>query len=678
MKKRVVISLMAAVAILMWSTRGGEGLEPDSAGSTVEAKGVGGDAQPLSGESDVVGERMSVPRRDETSAGFDVPSEYRGHLTFTLDGVSKIEAKDAEILLAPAESVGVLEGAAGLVFRQFSFDGSGSARPDALHGERISVHQGSWSMAVPDRDLILVMTKVDGEPWSVVGPRLIPARATSGEFTLKSPEVCELQVVDSRGAPLSEVLVRATPTIPIGVPISMGSGMPVTNASLSARQNKNERRSPEPPANAADLGSHDSPVRFASREYDRDVWVGKPGFAWARCAWPASRRTGDLVLKRATELRVRLVGLEVSRDGYVLSLSQDGALVGFWSDIKRDGELMVRGAPVGPLRVLLRKRTAAGQVAILDSVFAVPPAAAYTLDVVVDSMPASGSGTLEILVHDPHDILGGGDILFACRMEDSIRGAANAAQHVWDRFAVAEQQRASRVLTLPGLPLGVYVVAIPRVGEVAVADLGEGGALAQVIMDLSQCISVAVEGRSGVDGRTHSLTWVRVGDGSIERSIAGEGFASRATWGDGAWHLAARPGRIDYELTRNVDGAGIEYGSLSIQPGTDRLALADDSPQRALVRVKVHRARVVDEVPLVTSVVESLRGPAGSTPAFVGADWSGIHAEYGQLEVRMWIRADARWEFIEEESALAFDERELTGLEPGSERLVEALVKEPK
>src|SRR5690606_21787579 len=166
----------------------------------------------------------------------------------------------------------------------------------------------------------------------------------------------------------------------------------------------------------------------------------------------------------------------------------------------------------------------------------------------------------------------------------------------------------------------------------------------------------------GVDGATHTLTWGRspeIGGGSMTRAIAGVGFTARATWSEGAWHLAARPGRIDYKLTRNGDGACVEHGGLSIQPGADRLALADRSALRALVTVRVHRARVVDRIPLVTAVLGSLRGPDGSIPALVGADFHEIRGEYGQLDVRLGLPTDTRWKFIEEGSVLAFDEREL-------------------
>ncbi|NLE80061.1 MAG: hypothetical protein GX610_10865, partial [Rhodococcus sp.] len=182
MKQLAILFLVAVIALVVWSTRSADRFEVDPAASAARPRATPTDAQMRDRATDPQGRPEHVAVRHEIASSSAAPVTFTGHLIFTRDGPSEFEPKDVEVLLAPAESVAGNEGAAELTFRRFSLDQNGNVLPDALHGDHFAVQDKSWSMAIPERDLVLVLATADGEPWSVVGPRAIPAGATSGEF----------------------------------------------------------------------------------------------------------------------------------------------------------------------------------------------------------------------------------------------------------------------------------------------------------------------------------------------------------------------------------------------------------------------------------------------------------------------------------------------------------------
>lgn len=681
MKRLVILCVVLAGILVLWRPWEGRRLisGPDAPGRDAAQ------VEPASRASKIaspdVAERKPVLPGDASRGSRATGSSFTGRLYVQTHGRREALTKDADVLLAPAETVAVAEIGGLMTFRRFSMSGTGDPVPEALDGEALHAHDGSWSMPVPERAYVVTAVTVDGDPWVVVGERSISAGTTSADFFVAPPQMCELHVVDRHGAPVSDVVVRATPRVPRGVPISFTDGPAEATAVKAAKPKTGERHAPAPPAHASELRTQESPIRFARREFDRDIWIGKAGFAWERCAWPASRMTGKVTLLQATELTIQVSGLKPSPEGYNLVISHDGGVVGIWRNIQGDGDLSVSGAPIGTLRAVLRKSTPAGQLVIHRSLVEVPPTAAFTLDISVDPARASGPGALEVLVLDPHAALGDLDTLFVCRSQDAIGGSSKAGRHLWNKLPGADEGHDSRVLHLTDLPYGTYVVALPRVGEVVAARLDEESPVASVSIDLSELIEVAVDGRPGVTGETHSLKWHRTSDGgeqSLAHMMAGVGFPARAAWRDGAWRLRVSPGDVTYEVTSKADGSRTEYGVLSVQPGLGRLALGGSGIGGAILGVRVDRARIEDQAELVADVLSSLQGPEGIRPLLLGARFSDVVGEHGQLDIHVGIPANTRWEFEEQESALAFSEVDLPGIAPGAERLVEAVVKQPR
>lgn len=414
--------------------------------------------------------------------------------------------------------------------------------PVAMEGHEVAAVDGAWTMEPPDKDLVLVRVESSGDDWDIQGNRVLRAGARSMEVLARPFATGELRVLDEAGSPIMDGLqVRTSFALPTGRAFSIltiRTG-PIGKGTV---ERPNHRIAPKPSDKATTLvDGTSSPIRLSSRDYERELWVGKDGYAWKRISWPAFETMGEIELTPVGSLDVEIVGWEEAKALYNLVLTRGNEHVVSWNGIRGDGRYTASGCNAGE-HTLRLQREKNGHTSELrkDTVWIVPgDAAGIVIDLSTLDQEPKGSATFRI--KPPKTEIVNTD--FVQLRLDAHRANGGHSTHMLRNYALVDEHRIGQV---PGLAEGRYTLTAFHLGIAATFDV-IAGEDTLVELDLSQLAEVIPTFRSQTPSKpgaasndASQVIWRYLND----QGEALSGFSNRALFVDGASSFACKPGPL--------------------------------------------------------------------------------------------------------------------------------------
>ena len=580
-------TIVAAIAI--WSRP----RTPEHSPEPTSALALGSEALPL--DRGIARDALAALEPAESRAALEAPDPaaqsaraaddglLHGRLFSAPDGLEApltepatlVFANASDALLVPRES-----GAPGeFLFHSYTRLPSNQYMPDAITGESVTANDGTWTMEVPEIDLVLARVYGGTDDWEIVGERIVPAGSRSVEVLVRPYPSGKLHVLDEKGASIKDGLqVRSEFSLPFGRSVKIHMKR-IEGSGREPSKRPNHRTAPEPNSDLVLLADGaQSPVQISSREYGRNLWVGKPGYAWKKIPWPAFETEGQVTLTPVGELEIEIVGLNDTDASFDLDLFRDNVYVLSWFDIREAGRYTASGCNAGAHEIRLKRQAGSGSAEVhKDSLWIAPGEKTRTiLDLSTLPRTAKGSATVRVLPPNPGFVKADSIQL---KLSGHGRPGGLDALQLTHKLRDYTPQDGRRVGQFAELPEGRYTLVALPLGATRTFEVSAGQDTV-VDLDISQLARVAATPRPGgtaSHGASSNsvLRWRRLtGPDGSKPGHMGSVIAS-----NGGWTFACEPGPILLAI-EGLDGQGIgPVVRVDAVPGLNRFEISIDERQ---------------------------------------------------------------------------------------------------